>query len=44
MKSLNLSNHQLIQAYNQAKKLDLDVEFIQVLKKEIEARNFSKKK
>ena len=43
MKRFILSNHQLIQAYNEAKKLNLDEEFIQMLKKEIEARNLSKK-
>nr|WP_156153513.1 sporulation histidine kinase inhibitor Sda [Domibacillus robiginosus] len=34
-----LSNQQLIQAYNQAKKLNLDERFIDMLKKEIEARH-----
>lgn len=43
MKRLNLSNEQLIQAYNQAKKLNLDEGFIYMLKKEIETRNLSKK-
>lgn len=43
MKLSILPNQQLIQAYNQAKKLNLDEEFIQILKKEIEARNLSQK-
>lgn len=43
MKLSILSNQQLIQAYNEAKKLNLDEEFIEILKKEIEARDLSKK-
>jgi hypothetical protein len=38
-----LSNQHLIQAYNQAKKLNLEKAFIHMLNKEIEARNLSKK-
>lgn len=37
-----LSDQQLAQAYNQAKKLNLDEAFIQMLKKEIESRNLFK--
>jgi hypothetical protein len=43
MKTFTLSNQQLIEAYTQARKLNLDEEFIHMLKKEIEARNLSKK-
>ena len=43
MKRFILSDQQLIQAYNQAKNLNLDEEFIQILKKEIEARNLDQK-
>lgn len=43
MKISILSNKQLIEAYNQAQKLNLDEEFINMLKKEIELRKLCKK-
>ncbi|MDC3416233.1 sporulation histidine kinase inhibitor Sda [Aquibacillus salsiterrae] len=36
---INLDNHSLMEAYYSALELDLDTEFIEMLKKELEARN-----
>ncbi|WNS78750.1 sporulation histidine kinase inhibitor Sda [Domibacillus sp. DTU_2020_1001157_1_SI_ALB_TIR_016] len=38
-----LSDNQLREAYNQAKKMDLDKEFIKVLEKEMKLRKLSEK-
>lgn len=41
MQRLLLTDNQLLEAYNQAKKMNLDEAFINMLKKEIEARKLS---
>ncbi|WNS79262.1 sporulation histidine kinase inhibitor Sda [Domibacillus sp. DTU_2020_1001157_1_SI_ALB_TIR_016] len=43
MRKLHLSDEQLVKAYNQAKKMKLDKEFINMLEKEIKLRKLSDK-
>lgn len=43
MGKLTLTDKQLLQAYDQAKSLNLDKEFVDMLKKEVELRNLSEK-
>lgn len=42
MKNSISSDNQLLEAYNQAEKMNLDKEFINLLKKEIDLRKLSK--